>query len=227
MQILRNGGKKATLNIMGDVISFESRAHRRVVEPKLDDELFPELLVSSKTRRCVLRWVCQLSRISDVAKPRPIEARSITGTKPAGFVEVIPVEKVKIGVAASSRFPEWIEAHTDFDAQKSADLAAHYAIALGVIAERIRGTNVRENGGLQAEYWNGEHLVSPALRMPYRAAGTVALAAFGLEFLEFNEDAPYPPHIAGLANPLRRYEFPQLHNCFKIRPGEQGEFGCD
>lgn len=51
-------------------------------------------------------------------------------------------------------------------------------------------------------YWTNE--LGIRAQVPYRAAGLVALRAAGIEenYFDISEKPPYPPHIAGLMNPL-------------------------
>ena len=221
---------------MGDVVSLNERIQQAAARPAVSNEnlapkevleQFPLVIEGPETRRCVARWIGRYARLGNVALDKPAPVRYVHNTAPAGIVQAVPGRRGKIGVVTSGRFPAWLAENTELDTAKAIGLAGHYVAAYSAIADRLRGVRVKENNNLIEQYWQGDHLNAPLLRLPHRAAGSIALASFGMNPIDLNPQQTYLPHVAALANPLPQYEFQQLYNCFKLKRGEQGEFGCE
>jgi hypothetical protein len=208
---------------MDNVIPFRRRSSHPVFSKP-----FESADVNPDSRDRIARCIGQLSGRSDIALSKPARILESRRVEEPGTVVANPTGKRSFDLIVSPNFVQWLTGREelDIDIAHAQDMADCFISAFGAIYGRLQRSNPKANGSYIESYWDDEYRKSPLLRLPYRAAGTIALKSCGSGALELDYQQ-YSPHIAGLANPLEPQEFKELHDCFKIGIGEQGEFGCD
>jgi hypothetical protein len=179
-----------------------------------------EALTSRGTVRRVRKGIARLFNLEDFTITNPPRI-GFAGNIPQGTVhEVIDKSQLKskrlVGVVTSPAFPEYL-VELGLSQKEAVELAADFTLAYGIAFRGLLRCNVTQMQGnnLKPELWHPSY-ISPALALPYRLAGTVALHTQGIRPLGSDQPAPqFYPHIAGLHNPLAREQVATFHSVMK------------
>jgi hypothetical protein len=193
--------------IMGEVVN--------IFGPRPDQNIsFEEFSVAVQSPKSLTRVAKLLTRYCQLEKPfqlQPPEAIFRPREDIAYGTLLVPAKGT---LATHQGFPQslWEEDPT-LGRKRALELAADttnaYRVAERSLATRLQyGTLSRRAYGddINLRLWNADSQLLPHAMLAYRAAGAVALSTQNIPGINMSTDHAYPPHIAGLLNPLPQAE---------------------